>query len=278
MPVLEDKQLDVAPQIFGLVRQAMRRIGAVGKSHRNETQRYDFRGIDDIVLACNPVFADLGIDLTWEVLDLRLSDAPSKSGGLWYRTVITIRWKFGGPDGRHISCDTIGEGMDTGDKSANKAMSAALKYALIMKFLITTEEPKDSENENPDPMSAPKIEEPKIGTANNFYLVDGPITAAERRAYRSACFMQKVRHDESDVPKTRLAFFETLVSLLAPTQAQEAAIRTLLFTARDAGQLAPFKFLELVHKRFPEIGDRLTFAEAWVKNPLEFELIAGCPF
>jgi hypothetical protein len=41
----------------------------------------------------------------------------------------------------------IGEAMDSGDKSANKAMSAAQKYALLQVFCIPTEEPKDTENE-----------------------------------------------------------------------------------------------------------------------------------
>ena len=38
--------------------------------------------------------------------------------------------------------------MDSGDKAANKAMSAAHKYALLQVFCIPTEEPKDSENEH----------------------------------------------------------------------------------------------------------------------------------
>ncbi len=37
--------------------------------------------------------------------------------------------------------------MDSGDKSANKAMSAAYKYALMQVFCIPTDEPKDTENE-----------------------------------------------------------------------------------------------------------------------------------
>ncbi len=42
----------------------------------------------------------------------------------------------------------LNEGMDSGDKASNKAMSAAHKYALLQVFCIPTEEPKDSENEH----------------------------------------------------------------------------------------------------------------------------------
>ncbi len=41
---------------------------------------------------------------------------------------------------------TIGEAMDSGDKSSNKAMSAAMKYALLEVFCIPTEGDNDSEN------------------------------------------------------------------------------------------------------------------------------------
>lgn len=39
--------------------------------------------------------------------------------------------------------DTLGEGADNGDKSCNKAMTAALKYALKQAFLIPTEDDPD---------------------------------------------------------------------------------------------------------------------------------------
>ena len=40
--------------------------------------------------------------------------------------------------------------MDSGDKSSNKAMSAAQKYAFLQVFCIPTEEPKDTENDTHD--------------------------------------------------------------------------------------------------------------------------------
>lgn len=54
----------------------------------------------------------------------------------------------------------IGEAMDSGDKSCNKAMSAAQKYAFLQIFCIPTEEPKDTENETHSGV-LPKKEQPK---------------------------------------------------------------------------------------------------------------------
>ena len=42
--------------------------------------------------------------------------------------------------------------MDSGDKSFNKAMSAAYKYALFQVFCVPTEEMVDSEVDSPEPL------------------------------------------------------------------------------------------------------------------------------
>ena len=42
----------------------------------------------------------------------------------------------------------MGEAMDTGDKATNKAMSAAMKYALLQTFCIPTEEGGKDTEEN----------------------------------------------------------------------------------------------------------------------------------
>jgi hypothetical protein len=46
----------------------------------------------------------------------------------------------------------IGEAMDSGDKSSNKAMSVAHKYAFLQVFAIPTEEQKDPDGETHEPL------------------------------------------------------------------------------------------------------------------------------
>ena len=59
------------------------------------------------------------------------------------------------PDGSNISSVIIGEGMDTGDKATNKALSIALKYAAFQIFMIPTEDVIDPDAESHE--VAPKI-------------------------------------------------------------------------------------------------------------------------
>ena len=50
-----------------------------------------------------------------------------------------MAYTFYAPDGSNVRAVVVGEAMDSGDKSSNKAMSAALKYALLQIFRVPTE-------------------------------------------------------------------------------------------------------------------------------------------
>ncbi len=60
-----------------------------------------------------------------------------------------MKYTFYAEDGSHIEAVVVGEGMDSGDKATNKAMSAAFKYACFQVFCIPTEEMKDPDAETP---------------------------------------------------------------------------------------------------------------------------------
>lgn len=135
------------PQIYGLIGQAMREIGAIGKDSVNQQQKFRYRGIDAVYNALNPVMAKLGLFITPEILDHRREErrtAKKDSNGNPYESVLmysilTIRYTMFAPDGSSVSCTVIGEGMDSGDKASNKAMSIAMKYACFQLFMIPTE-------------------------------------------------------------------------------------------------------------------------------------------
>jgi hypothetical protein len=69
-------------------------------------------------------------------------------------------------DGSSIEVVTVGEAMDSGDKSCNKAMSTAQKYAIFQVFAIPTEELKDSDDDSPDPLPKHSLQ-PQTGLGQN---------------------------------------------------------------------------------------------------------------
>lgn len=146
------------PMIYGLIQQAMKKIGAIGKdstaTNVSGKAMYKFRGIDAVYNALNPVMAELGLFICPEIIDQVREERETEKtvngqvvrSALKY-TVLTIKYTLFAPDGSNISMTVVGEGMDSGDKSANKAMSVALKYACFQLFMIPTEDMVDPDGE-----------------------------------------------------------------------------------------------------------------------------------
>lgn len=140
-------------KIFTLIPKIMAEVGAIEKTRRNTTQGqgYAFRGIDDVYLALQGPLSKHGVFYAPNVLEVNREERQTKSGGNLIYTVLKVEFSFYADDGSTFKVVTYGEAMDSGDKSCNKAMSAALKYALLQTFCIPTEEDKDTENDSPEP-------------------------------------------------------------------------------------------------------------------------------
>lgn len=136
--------------IYKQISKVMGVVGAIEKNRKNLQQNYDFRGIDDMYNALNEHLAEAGIFFTSEIIDASQSDRQSAKGGVLIYTRLKVRWTVWAEDGSFVHTDTVGEAMDSGDKSSNKAMSASYKYALMQLFCIPTQDPKDSENDSPE--------------------------------------------------------------------------------------------------------------------------------
>jgi hypothetical protein len=150
-------------EIFTRMAAVMREIGAIGKDSTNEQQRFKYRSIDAVYNALNPLLAKHGIFTTPEVIDKTREERTNKNGTVLAFTCLRMRYTFWAPDGSSVACVVEGEGMDSGDKSSNKAMAVAHKYALLQTFCIPTEEQKDPDAEvhevAPNPRRAAVIAE-----------------------------------------------------------------------------------------------------------------------
>jgi len=128
--------------IHQLLVEARRMIGAIGKNARNSEQNYNYRGVDDVVNAAAPVFNRLGILGPMPIAssagyrDVRTSrDKPARE------VTVQVTYRFTGlPLGDHLDIVVPGESMDMGDKGTPKAMSVALRIALLQALLIPTED------------------------------------------------------------------------------------------------------------------------------------------
>lgn len=134
------------PSIHAALNAIMGEIGAVGKDGTNQKQGYKYRSVDDVYAHAQPLFVKHGVYTTSEILSEKSQEKPSNSGGTLLYRILHIRYTFWSiEDGSCVSTDVIGEGMDSGDKASNKAMSVGHKYAICQVLCIPTSDPKDPE-------------------------------------------------------------------------------------------------------------------------------------
>lgn len=146
-------------KIYSAICQTMNDIGAVTKTDFNTYDKYKFRGIDAVMNALNPAMRKNGIFVVPTVLEHHQEERQSKKGDVLIYTTCKVKYTFYADDGSFLDAIVVGEAMDRSDKSTNKAMSAAFKYACFQTFCIPTEEMQDSEQDSHVP--EPKEEQPE---------------------------------------------------------------------------------------------------------------------
>lgn len=144
--------------IYKKIPVIMWKIGVIWKDRTNKIQNYQFRWIDDMYNALNQHLTDEKVFFTSEILSTEREERESKNGGTLIYSVITMKFTAYAEDWSNVSSTTVGEAMDSGDKSMNKAMSTAYKYALMQIFCIPTEDDKDTENSSPEPKPKAKTQ------------------------------------------------------------------------------------------------------------------------
>lgn len=140
------------------MRRVMEAIGVIGKDSemKGDGPKYSYRGIDDIMPRTTPLLAEHGVIVTPRIASHAVKE---HFNGREYHHLTEVEFTFTGPDGSTIVTSTLGEALDGRDKGANKAMTAALKYALVIAFQIASkgsmDDPDHSSQEPPAPPPTP---------------------------------------------------------------------------------------------------------------------------
>lgn len=144
------------PMIHEAILQMMEEVGHIGKDNKNSQQNYNFRGIDQVYSAIQPLFIKFRVYPTCRLLDMQREQRDTRQGGSLQHSVLSLRYRFTcAVDGSFIETDVIGEGMDSGDKASNKGMSVGYKYAIFQLLCIPTEA-VDPDSESPEPAAKGK--------------------------------------------------------------------------------------------------------------------------
>lgn len=125
-------------KIFAAIPAMIEEVGHISKDKKNQQQGFNYRGIDDVYNAVHPLLAKYKVFPVSKILEENREERRSSSDKALLFTRLKMQYTFYCDDGSSIATEVIGEGMDSGDKASNKAMSIAYKYALFQLLCIPT--------------------------------------------------------------------------------------------------------------------------------------------
>lgn len=127
----------------------MSEVGYVQKTGHNKAQNYKYAGEAALIEALRPALLKYEVICVPSEARSRESVVVTEDGKKTFRTVVDYTFVYTHvPSNTHLQVQVVGEGVDMGDKSAYKAATGALKYALRQPFLIETgDEPEAHEVE-----------------------------------------------------------------------------------------------------------------------------------
>lgn len=190
-------------KIYAAIAGVIADVGHVAKDKTNKQQGFKYRSVDDVFNALHPALAKNKVFIVPQILKRDcVTIGKTKNGTDMIKVVCEIKFTFFAEDGSSVESVIIGEGLDTGDKATNKAMSIAYKYACFQVFCIPTEELMDDpDDERPELTddAAPKGKGDSTKTAKN--ASKKPETVAEARIDEGK---------ESSNPKVTQAMINTI--------------------------------------------------------------------
>lgn len=137
--------------IYRALSLVMNGVRSVGKTKRNRSQGYEFRGIDDLMNAAGPEFRRHGVVVLTSIVEKDYDQVPVGKG-TWVQCRLTVDYTFAcGPDAdQQATVRVCAEALDNSDKATTKAYSYALRTALSQVLCVPTEEDKDPDYETPE--------------------------------------------------------------------------------------------------------------------------------
>jgi hypothetical protein len=124
--------------------EVRRRIGYVQKRGHNELFNYSYVTAADIAGSIGDLLSELGVVVIPRLENISYETAASRGEATRMARVV-MAYTFADVDSREqLVAKVAGQGLDPGDKAPYKAMTGALKYALLQSFLLATgDDPED---------------------------------------------------------------------------------------------------------------------------------------
>ena len=128
-------------QIYADLAKVMRSVDHVGKGDFNSHQKFSFRGIDGVLNAVGPALREHNVVVYPRLHDVSYEEVKTSGGKASTACRVVVDYIFASVDGSTVETRVAAESWDTGDKAMPKAMSVAMRTALIQALALPTDEP-----------------------------------------------------------------------------------------------------------------------------------------
>lgn len=147
-------EIPEAKNVHEAINQVMGRVGYVQKQSA-KALKYTFAGETALIEAIRPHMVDVGLIFYQSGVELiERNEFTAKSGALGINILARFEWTWvHTPTETSITVTSLGEAADYGDKAANKAMTAAMKYNMRQTLIIET-------GDDPDTTPSTEYEQP----------------------------------------------------------------------------------------------------------------------
>jgi hypothetical protein len=136
----------MSSKIHSKLSEILKAVGYIEKTGTNASQGYKYVQAAAVADKIRDEFAKRSLTMLPSNIDVTESGlTPSGKQAL---VTLRVTWQItDGETGEFVTFQSVGSGSDSTDKAVYKAMTGALKYALLLGFLIPTGD--DPENEKP---------------------------------------------------------------------------------------------------------------------------------
>jgi len=129
--------------------EVRRRIGYVQKRGFNEHNNYSYVTAADLAGAVGDILAELGVVIIPQLESITYEPSTGNRAEVARAAQVVMAYTFADVDtGEELTAKVAGQGLDAGDKAPYKAMTGALKYALLQSFLLATGDDPEEERIN----------------------------------------------------------------------------------------------------------------------------------
>jgi hypothetical protein len=124
-----------------LIVALMDEVQSLAKKEKNQSQGFNFRGIDAVMNVVGPALRKHGGFIVPVVVDKSHEIVQGANGKSLNYARLTVTFCVYGDDAQYIAGTVAAEAFDSGDKATAKAMSVAYRTFLLQLLCLPTDEP-----------------------------------------------------------------------------------------------------------------------------------------